>query len=40
MVSWILASVYIALMGTSFYFRFRGGKWKEMRVIEEAATHR
>ena len=22
-------------MGVVFYFRFRGGKWKTMRVIEE-----
>jgi MATE family, multidrug efflux pump len=33
--AWVLASVYIALLGITFYLRFRGGKWKEMRVIEE-----
>ena len=34
MVSWVLATVYFALLGLAFYIRFRGGKWKEMRVIE------
>lgn len=32
--AWICASAYIMLLGVIFYFRFRGGKWKEMRVIE------
>jgi MATE family multidrug resistance protein len=31
---WVIASAYIGLLGLSFFFRFLGGKWKEMRVIE------
>jgi MATE family multidrug resistance protein len=36
MVSWVLATVYIIILGISFYLRFIGGKWKRMRVIEQA----
>ncbi|HPA71522.1 MAG TPA: MATE family efflux transporter [Spirochaetota bacterium] len=32
---WSIASLYVCLLGVAFYLRFRGGKWKEMRVIEE-----
>ena len=32
---WICATMYIAALGMAFYGRFRGGRWKEMRVIEE-----
>ncbi|MFH1006986.1 MAG: MATE family efflux transporter [Candidatus Latescibacterota bacterium] len=32
---WTIASAYIILMGFAFLFRFLGGKWKNMRVIEE-----
>ena len=35
--AWIFASSYIIILGVLFYFRFRGGKWKSMRVIEGAA---
>ena len=34
MVSWIIASAYVIILGFVFYFRFLGGKWKTMRVIE------
>ncbi len=34
MVSWVLATVYIIILGITFYLRFLGGKWKTMRVIE------
>lgn len=34
---WSFATVYIMILGSTFYLRFRGGKWKTMRVIEEAA---
>ena len=34
MVAWVFATVYIILLGLIFYFRFLGGKWKTMRVIE------
>lgn len=32
---WSFLCFYIIAMGVVFYFRFRGGKWKSMRVIEE-----
>jgi len=34
-VGWTIASAYIILLGFAFLFRFLGGKWKSMRVIEE-----
>jgi MATE family multidrug resistance protein len=34
MVAWVFATAYITLLGFIFYFRFLGGKWKTMRVIE------
>ena len=34
MVAWVFATVYIISLGVTFYVRFRGGKWKSMRVIE------
>jgi len=33
---WTIASVYISMLGLIFLFRFLGGKWKSMRVIEFA----
>ena len=38
MVSWGIASVYVILLGFVFFFRFRGGKWKAMRVIETPSS--
>ncbi len=35
-VCWAIATVYVCLLGVAFYLRFRGGKWKSMKVIEEA----
>jgi MATE family multidrug resistance protein len=35
MFSWVLATVYITIIGVTFYLRFLGGKWKSMRVIEQ-----
>jgi len=35
MVAWVFATAYIILLGLIFYFRFVGGKWKTMRVIEQ-----
>ena len=45
---WLFATLHILGMSVCFWFRFRGGKWKSMRVIESvpadpdapAATHR
>jgi MATE family multidrug resistance protein len=34
--AWIIVTVYIILLGACFLWRFLGGKWKSMRVIEEA----
>ena len=33
-VPWILATLFITFLGFAFLFRFLGGKWKDMRVIE------
>ena len=34
-VAWVVASAYITALGVIFFVRFRGGKWKAMKVIEE-----
>jgi MATE family multidrug resistance protein len=34
MFAWVLVSINIMVLGLIFLLRFRGGKWKEMRVIE------
>ncbi|MEE8397696.1 MAG: MATE family efflux transporter [Desulfobacterales bacterium] len=34
--AWGIITVYIILLGFIFMFRFHGGKWKSMRVIEQA----
>src|SRR5262249_26343783 len=34
--AWGFASAHIAAMAVCFWLRFRTGKWKTMRVIEEA----
>jgi multidrug resistance protein, MATE family len=34
--AWGFATAYILSMAVCFYFRFRSGKWKNMRVIEAA----
>ena len=34
MASWVMATLYVCLVGIVFYIRFVGGKWKKMRVIE------
>ena len=34
--AWLIVSAYIIVLGLSFLARFLGGKWKSMRVIEEA----
>jgi MATE family, multidrug efflux pump len=33
---WVFATAHIIGMSVCFWFRFRGGKWKSMRVIEHA----
>ncbi len=34
--AWAFASVYILALALTFVLRFRGGRWKSMRVIERA----
>ncbi len=34
---WTIASAYVSILGLIFLFRFMGGKWKSMRVIEQAS---
>ena len=34
LIGWSILTVYIIVLGFAFYFRFLGGKWKSMRVIE------
>lgn len=36
--AWVFATIHIIAMAICFYFRFRSGKWKTMRVIETAAV--
>jgi len=33
--AWAVSTGYIVLLGATFFLRFRTGKWKSMRVIEE-----
>ncbi|MCK9275513.1 MAG: MATE family efflux transporter [Syntrophales bacterium] len=35
-IAWTFATAYVSLLGLAFYFRFIGGKWKMMRVIENS----
>lgn len=35
---WLIATVYVCVLGVIFLLRFLGGKWREMRVIEEPAA--
>ncbi|MFZ0448143.1 MAG: MATE family efflux transporter [Desulfatiglandaceae bacterium] len=34
-VLWTLATIYVCGLGLAFMLRYRNGKWKKMRVIEE-----
>jgi multidrug resistance protein, MATE family len=36
--AWTLATVYVWALGMAFMLRYRQGKWKRMRVIEEKST--
>lgn len=36
--AWIIATAYVIVLGCAFLFRFLGGKWKSMRVIEPVAA--
>jgi len=33
--AWAFASAYIIALGITYLLRFRAGKWKSMRVIEQ-----
>lgn len=39
LVGWTIAAGYVSLLGVAFYLRFRSGKWKTMRVIEQPDGH-
>ena len=34
-VIWTIATLYVCALGLAFMLRYRQGKWKHMRVIEE-----
>jgi MATE family multidrug resistance protein len=36
--AWAFASTYVIALATTFFFRFRHGAWKSMRVIEQNAA--
>jgi MATE family multidrug resistance protein len=36
--AWVFATVYIFALAVAFLLRFRGGKWRTMRVIEQDVT--
>ncbi|NQU02626.1 MAG: hypothetical protein HQ589_00520, partial [Syntrophaceae bacterium] len=38
MVPWVTFSAYIIVLSFMFFFRFLGGRWKSMRVIEMPVT--
>jgi MATE family multidrug resistance protein len=35
LAGWTIATGYVSLLGVAFFLRFRNGKWKTMRVIEQ-----
>jgi MATE family multidrug resistance protein len=35
LAGWTFATAYVSLLGIAFYLRFRHGRWRGMRVIEE-----
>ena len=35
---WTLATIYICSLGVAFMLRYRQGKWKRMRVIEDQSV--
>ncbi len=37
--AWVFATVYIFALAVAFVIRFRGGKWRTMRVIEADVLH-
>ena len=37
-VGWSILTVYVFVLGFAFLFRYQGGKWKSMRVIEEGVS--
>ena len=34
-IAWGIGAAYVIALGFVFYLRFRAGKWKSMRVIEQ-----
>ncbi len=35
LTAWAIATAYVSCLGVAFYLRFRTGRWKAMRVIEQ-----
>lgn len=35
-LAWSLVTIYVFILSITFYLRFRQGKWKHMRIIEQA----
>jgi MATE family multidrug resistance protein len=35
--AWFFLTLYVSLLGIIFFLRFKGGKWKKMRVIDKLA---
>jgi MATE family multidrug resistance protein len=38
LVGWGILTVYVIVLGFAFLYRYLGGKWKSMRVIEEGVS--
>ncbi|MFC1489891.1 MATE family efflux transporter [Candidatus Latescibacterota bacterium] len=36
-IGWIFLTAFVVVLGLTFYFRFKGGKWKTMSVIDTPA---
>jgi MATE family multidrug resistance protein len=37
-IAWGIGTAYVVVLGFVFFLRFRHGKWKTMRVIEQAGV--
>jgi MATE family multidrug resistance protein len=39
LTGWIIVTVYVSCLGVALYLRFRTGRWKGMRVIEQPGRY-
>ena len=37
-IIWMVCVIYVITAGFIFYWRYRGGKWTKMKVIENTST--